>query len=72
MMQSKLAAKALFWFGTLMAAVFLSCGLLFLLSDFLIENLPPPNRTYLGYMFIGYSIFRGWRQYSLYRKINDE
>lgn len=70
-MQDKLMKTALFWFGTVMAAAFLCCGFLFLLSDALIENFPPPNRTWLGVLFIVYAGYRGARQYVLFKKLKQ-
>jgi len=70
-MQNKLTQIALFWFGNLMAAAFLCCGFLFLLTDFYIDNLPQPRRTWLGILFLAYSGYRGWRQYSMYKKIRQ-
>lgn len=68
-MHNRLTQVALFWVGTLMAAAFLCCGFLFLLSNFLIENVPPPNRTYMGIVFLLYAGFRGTRQYNVYKRI---
>ena len=68
-MQNKLMQTALFWFGTVMAAAFLCCGFLFLLSDVLIENFPQPNRKWLGILFIVYASYRGVRQYNLFKKL---
>jgi DMSO/TMAO reductase YedYZ heme-binding membrane subunit len=68
-MQNKLTQMALFWFGTIMAAAFLCCGFLFLLSNFLIERVPLPNRTYLGIVMLFYAGFRGTRQYKMYQRI---
>lgn len=68
-MQDKLTQKALFWFGTFMAAAFLCCGFLFLLSNILIENFPEPNRTWLGVLFLVYAGYRGARQYLQYKKL---
>jgi len=68
-MQNKLTQKALFWFGTIMAAAFICCGFLFLTSHFLIENVPPPNRKYLGIIFIFYGSFRTTRQYNMYKRL---
>ena len=67
-MQNKLLLTVLFWFGTLMAAVFICCGFAFLLTDFLVVNVPKPNRTYLGIVFIIYGSFRAVRQYNQYKR----
>ena len=66
-MQNKQLKTTLFWFGMVMAAVFICCGFAFLLSDFLIANVPKPNRTYLGYVFIFYGAFRAARQYNRFK-----
>ncbi|HXB39872.1 MAG TPA: hypothetical protein VNZ49_04970 [Bacteroidia bacterium] len=74
-MQDKLMQTALFWFGTIMAAAFLCCGLLFLCSDVMIDNFPPPNRKWLGILFLVYAGYRGARQYIKFKKLkhdNDE
>jgi len=63
---------ALFWFGILMAAVFICCGFAFLLSDFLVSNVPKPNRTWLGIIFLLYGSFRGTRQYMQYKKMRRD
>lgn len=68
-MQSKLTQMTLFWFGTIMAAVFLCCGFLFICSNFLIDRVPPPNRTYIGILFLLYAGFRATRQYNLYKRL---
>lgn len=68
-MQDKLTRMALFWFGTVMAAAFLCCGFLFLTTNFLIERVPPPNRTYLGIVMLFYAAFRGTRQYNVYKRM---
>lgn len=68
-MQDKLTQMALFWFGTVMAAVFLCCGFLFLCSNFMIENIPHPNRTWVGILFLLYAGFRTTRQYNLYKRL---
>src|SRR4051812_26810108 len=66
-MQNKQMNTVLFWFGILMAAVFICCGFSFLFTNFLLANVPKPNRTYLGYVFIVYGAFRATRQYSRYK-----
>jgi hypothetical protein len=71
-MQDRLRQTVLFWFGTIMAAVFLCCGFLFLLSNFLAENVPPPNRTYLGLLFLLYAGFRFSRQYRMYVRLRHQ
>jgi hypothetical protein len=68
-MHNRLTQVALFWFGTVMAAAFLCCGFLFLFSNFLIDNVPPPNRKYLGIILLLYAGFRGSRQYNVYQKL---
>lgn len=54
-----------------MAALFLGCGFVFLSTDFLLEKLPKPNRTWFGIIFIIYGGFRAARQYNQYKKTND-
>lgn len=71
-MQSRLTQKALFWFGTVMAAAFLCCGFLFLTSNFLIEKVPAPNRTYMGIVFLLYAGFRGTRQYKVFKQLKQK
>ena len=68
-MQDKLTKLTLFWFGTFMAAAFACCGFLFLVSNFLIDNVPYPNRTWLGIILLLYAGFRGSRQYIAYQRI---
>lgn len=70
-MQNKQMQTVLFWFGILMAAVFICCGFSFLLTDFLLANVPKPNRTYLSYVFIVYGAFRATRQYMRYKKLQQ-
>lgn len=68
-MQDRLRRIVLFWFGTIMAAAFLCCGFIFLLTNFLIDNVPPPNRTYLGWLFLLYAAYRMSRQYRVYLRL---
>jgi len=68
-MHNRPTQVVLFWFGTLMAAAFLCCGFLFLTSNFLIERVPPPNRTYLGIVLLLYAGFRATRQYNVFKKL---
>ena len=70
-MQNKHLQTTLFWFGIVMAAVFICCGFAFLISDFLLANVPKPNRTYIGIVFIVYGAFRGTRQYKQYKKMQQ-
>ncbi len=71
-MQDKLTGKALFWFGTAMAAAFLCCGFLFLCTDVLIDNFPEPKRTWLGILLLVYAGYRGARQYFRFKKMQRE
>lgn len=68
-MQDRLRRIVLFWFGTIMAAAFLCCGFVFLFTNFLIDNVPPPNRIYLGLLFLLYAAYRMSRQYRLYVRL---
>jgi len=67
-MQNKQLQTVLFWFGVLMAAVFICCGFAFLFTDFLLKNVPQPNRNWLGFIFIIYGSFRAARQYAQYKR----
>jgi hypothetical protein len=71
-MQNKQLQIVLFWIGIIMAAVFICCGFIFLLTGFLIASLPKPNRTILGFVFIFYGAFRATRQYSRYKKMQQQ
>lgn len=64
--------RVFLWTGVLMAALFLGCGFVFLCSDFLIEQLPKPNRTWFGIIFIVYGGFRAARQYNQFKKLKKE
>ena len=67
-MQNKQLQIVLFWFGIVMAAVFICCGIAFLLSDAMPIKLPKTNRIILGVVFIAYGSFRATRQYGQYKK----
>jgi len=64
--------RVFLWAGVLMATLFLGCGFVFLCSDFLIERLPKPNRTWFGIIFIVYGGFRAARQYNQFKKMQRE
>ena len=68
-MQNKQLQIVLFWFGIVMAAVFICCGFAFLLNDTLMAKLPKTNRIILGIVFILYGAFRATRQYNQYKKM---
>ena len=55
-----------------MAALFIGCGFIFLCTDFLLERLPKPNRTWFGILFIIYGGFRAGRQYYQFKKLKRE
>lgn len=74
MSQNKQLQKMLFWFGMIMAAVFICCGFFFLLNKTFLDRVPETNRTILGIVFILYGSFRATRQYNRYKilKQRDE
>ncbi|HKC68282.1 MAG TPA: hypothetical protein VKG26_08630 [Bacteroidia bacterium] len=64
--------RAFFITGTVMAALFIGCGFVFLCTGFLIERLPKPDRIWFGIIFIAYGGFRAVRQYNQYKKMKQE
>ena len=70
-MQNTQMQKVLFWFGMIMAAVFICCGFFFLLNKTFLERVPETNRTILGIVFILYGSFRATRQYSRYKQLQQ-
>jgi hypothetical protein len=71
-MQRDLSNKVGFIFGFAMTIIFLACGIVFMFTDFMIENLPKPNRTYLALVFYVYVIFRSTRLYQQYKRFKLE
>jgi uncharacterized membrane protein YoaK (UPF0700 family) len=67
-MHKNLANKVGWLFGLVMTIVFFACGIVFMFSDFMIENLPKPNRTYLALVFLAYAVIRAIRLYQQYKK----
>jgi len=59
-------------FGLAMACIFLACGIVFMFTDFMIENLPKPNRTYLALVFFVYVVLRIIRLYQQYKRMKME
>jgi hypothetical protein len=64
--------RVFLWTGTLMAALFIGCGFVFLCSDFMLEQLPKPKRTWFGILFLVYGGFRAVRQYNQFKKTKRE
>lgn len=71
-MQNKLIQTALFWFGMIMAAVFICCGFIFLLNKTFLPVLADTKRTILGIVFLMYGAFRATRQYTNYKRMQRE
>jgi hypothetical protein len=55
-----------------MVLIFLGLGCMFLFTDAWIENIPPPNRSYIGYVLIGWAVFRGLTVVMKYRRISRD
>lgn len=70
-MQNTQLQKVLFWFGMIMAAVFICCGFFFLLNKTFLERVPATNRMILGIVFILYGSFRATRQYARYKQLQQ-
>ncbi len=64
--------KAVLAFGLVMVTLFLFCGIVFLLSDFLLVEVPRPNRTYLAWVFFIYVGLRSIRLYQQYTKLKRD
>jgi hypothetical protein len=71
-MKNNLANKVGWIFGLAMTCIFLACGVLFMFTGFMIENLPKPNRTYLALVFFVYSLLRAIRLYQQFKKLKRE
>ncbi len=60
--------KTYWYVGMFMSILIFFMGLGLLFTAYLIDNLPSPNRTYLGGIFLVYSIFRGTRVYQQFKQ----
>lgn len=67
-----LANKVGWLFGLTMTCIFLACGIVFMFTDFMIDNLPKPNRTYLALVFYVYVVLRAIRLVQQYKKLKRE
>jgi hypothetical protein len=72
-MSQHLFQKTYWYVGLFMSILIFFMGIGLLFTNYLSDNLPTPNRTYLGGIFLVYSVFRGTRVYQQSKKFkNDE
>jgi len=72
-MSQGLFQKTYWYVGLFMSILIFFMGLGLLFTTYLNDNLPSPNRTYLGGIFLVYSVFRGTRVYQQFKQNrNDE
>src|SRR4051812_47756440 len=55
-----------------MLLVFLGLGFLFLFTNTMIDRFPKPNRTYIGFVLVGWAVFRGISVWLRFKRIKDE
>lgn len=55
-----------------MLLVFLGLGYFFLGTDLKIEEFPRPNRTYIGWLLVGWAVFRGFMIWQRYKRMKQE
>ena len=55
-----------------MAGVFLGLGCFFLFTDIWIDEYPRPFRNYIGYLLLGWAIFRLFTVWTKIRQIKRE
>jgi len=67
-MSQGLFQKTYWYVGLFMSILIFLMGLGLIFTTFLIDNLPSPNRTYLGGIFLVYSVFRGTRVYQQFKQ----
>lgn len=67
-MSQSLFQKTYWYVGLFMSILIFFMGLGLLFTSYLIDNLPLPNRTYLGGIFLVYSVFRGTRVYQQFKQ----
>lgn len=70
-MNNNLIQRLYMYVGALMSILILVMGIGLLATNALYETIPPPNRMYIGIIFIIYSIFRGVRVYQQYKRLKQ-
>lgn len=70
-MNNNLLQRVYMYVGALMSVLILVMGIGLLATKALYETIPPPNRTYIGIIFIIYSIFRGVRVYQQFKRLKQ-
>jgi hypothetical protein len=70
-MNNNLLQRVYMYVGALMSILIFVMGIGLLTTKALYETIPPPNRTYIGIIFIIYSIFRGIRVYQQIKRLKQ-
>lgn len=60
------------WFSMLMVLLVFAGAVAFIFTDFMIDRVYGSKRTIMIFVFIAYSIFRGFRIYQLLSTKSDE
>jgi len=63
--------KITFGFSLVVVCLILFLGVMLLSTEIVIEKVPRPNRTYLGIVFILYSIYRGYRANKQFKQMKN-
>jgi len=58
-----------FYLSVFMALVIFAMGAALLLTNAFIDTIPSPRRTWMGWIFLVYSIFRGVRVWMMIKNI---
>jgi hypothetical protein len=55
-----------------MLPIYLGLGYLFIGTNAFIDKFPKPNRIYIGCIFLGWALFRGFMVWQRYKRMKDE
>jgi hypothetical protein len=69
--QNDILKRTYWYFGVFMAVMILIFGIVLLATNVLYETIPPPNRTWIGIIFLIYSVYRGSRAFQQYQQFKS-
>ena len=67
-----IGGKITFGFSLIVVCLILFFGIVLLSTDLFEDRIPRPNRTYLGFVFIAYASYRGYRANKQYKEMKGE